>query len=253
VIRALCKYYFSGKRISTIDNPLINALNVNVFSKINSIYDNEIQTLVSNLNKDKSTLEISDLGAGSKKSNSNKRSVKSIVKNASINPKFGKLLSLIVSYYNCNTIIELGTSLGIGTSYLALNNDHANIYTIEGCENIHKRAQNNLKSLTNIKLYIGEFSKVLPSVLNRSGKPDFVYIDGNHTYKSTIDYFNNFLTNANTKAILVFDDIHWSNGMESAWQHIIASSSSRITIDLFRMGIVFLDPDLKKEHFVIKF
>jgi predicted O-methyltransferase YrrM len=253
VVKSFCKYYFLRQRLSSIDNLLVKELNANVFSKIGTINDFEIQKLVSSLKNDRSTIKISDFGAGSKRSKSNERSIKSIVKNASINPKFGKLLNLIISYYNCNTIIELGTSLGIGTSYLALSNNQSVIYTIEGCENISHRAQINLNSLTNIKFYVGEFSQILPQVFKCSGNADLVYIDGNHTHKATLDYFNYLLTKVNTKAILVFDDIHWSHGMELAWQDIITSSSSRITIDLFRMGIVFLDPDLKKEHFIIQF
>lgn len=253
MVKAFCKYYIESKRISGIDNPFIQELNLNVFSRLNTVNDSNIQQLVAELKKSKTTISVTDFGAGSKKTNSDFRSIGSIVKNASVSPKFGKLINLLVSYYDCKSIIELGTSLGVGTSYLALNNQLSNVFTIEGCPNISEIAQVNLNDFDNVSYFVGEFSNQFSNVLDQSGKADLVYIDGNHTQKATVDYFNYFLLNVNKKAILVFDDIHWSRGMELAWEEIKSSQSSRITIDLFRMGVVFLDPNLKKEHFVLRF
>ena len=253
MVKAFCKYYLSRKTAAAVSNKFVSDLNSHVLSKISEIRDEDIQSLVNKLKKDKALVEIEDFGAGSKKTTSNSRTVSSIVNSAAISPKYGKMLSLLCSHFNCQTIIELGTSLGIGSYYLSLGDPNSLIHTIEGCKNISDIAQKNLNKNTNVKCYVGEFSSKLEEVLLNSGKPDLVYIDGNHTQKATVDYYNFFIKNANSKAILVFDDIHWSSGMEMAWEQIIASSSSRITIDLFRMGIVFLDPNLKKEHFFLKF
>lgn len=253
VLKAFCKYSISKKVISSIDNAFIQDLHRNVFSALDLVDDASIQNLVKRLSKDESILHITDLGAGSKNNTSNSRSVSSIVKHASVSRKFGKLLSTLVDYFECKTIIELGTSLGIGTSYLALKEGRNRVFTIEGCENISNRAQLNLAAFTNVQYFVGDFSTQFASVLNESGPADLVYIDGNHTQKATLEYYEYFLNHVTSKAILIFDDIHWSEGMEKAWQEVVASSEARVTIDLFRMGIVFLDPALPKEHFILKF
>jgi predicted O-methyltransferase YrrM len=252
MIKSYLKYRFKSLTISKIRHPFIKELQSNIFSKLKSVNDGEIQSYVKYLKSNDNILNVLDLGAGSKNTNNSKRSIKSIAKNAGISQKFGQLLSLLIQEFECETVIELGTSLGIGSSYLALNKT-AQVFTVEGCPNISGFTQDNLKGYANLSFFVGEFSSQLNDVLKLSGKPDLVYIDGNHTYKGTIDYFNFFIKNANSNAILVFDDIHWSSGMEKAWTEIIQTNEVRLSLDLFRMGIVFLDKRIDKEHVVLSF
>src|SRR4029077_15378911 len=69
--------------------------------------------------KDQTILTIEDHGAGSSSSTSRVRSVSSIAKHAVKSKKYAQLLYRIAKYYHSNSIIELGTSLGITTSYLS--------------------------------------------------------------------------------------------------------------------------------------
>jgi len=252
MIKSYLKYYLKSRVISSVKHPFVNGLNDSVFSKLKTVDDIAIQTYVESLKTNKSVLSITDLGAGSKKTKANVRRISSIVKNAAVSQQFGRLLAVLVQEYNCETIIELGTSLGVGTSYLAAKSS-TTVYTIEGCPNISEFAQNELKQFSNINFFAGEFSSQLNAVLKLSGPPDLVYIDGNHTYKATIDYFNFFLKHAHAKTILVFDDIHWSSGMEKAWSEIIEAEEVSVSMDLFRMGIVFLDKSLTKNQFTLRF
>jgi predicted O-methyltransferase YrrM len=255
VIKAYLKYFFNRKKFSNIDDEFINELSLQVFNKIKLKKYHDIDDVYNTLKKNKSTIKISDFGAGSKKSNSDSRTISSIVKNAAIPTKFGLLLNELITYTNSKVVVELGTSLGIGTAYLAKNHPESRVYTIEGCSNIYKLARTNLSSLNldNITFFNGEFSAKLEEVIAFTGSVDFVYIDGNHTFEATSHYFNYFLENMSSKGVLIFDDIHWSKGMEKAWDVIIKSKRSRVTIDLFRIGIVFLDPSLEKEHYTLTF
>jgi len=58
---------------------------------------------------------------------------------------------------------------------------------------------------------------------------------------------------ANNNTIFIFDDIHWSDGMENAWKYIKANTRTTLTIDLFFVGIVFVKSELSKEDFTIRF
>ncbi len=199
---------------------------------------------------------IEDFGAGSAVLNRNKRSIKSIARNAAKSKKFGQLLFRLVKYYQPSTILELGTSLGITTSYLSLANPSSKIITMEGAREIAEIAKRNFRqlNLSNIELVKGNFDDTLPDVLNRTSTIDFAFIDGNHRQIPTENYFHLLLPHLHNDSLLVFDDIHWSKGMDQAWETIKRSPDVRCTIDLFFIGIVVFRKEFReKQHFTIRF
>lgn len=255
MIKYYLKYWLKSKSIEDIKDKDIVEFNHLIISQLHKIDDNKIKELVRTLKKDKTKIELTDFGAGSRLFKGNKRTIKSIIKSASTSGKYGQFLAQMVKGYQATNVIELGTSLGIGASYMGMFNPDAKIYSIEGCENLSQKADENIKKLglKNIHLFIGEFNKVLDDVIALSSKPKLVYIDGDHTYQSTLNYYNYFKNKSNKNTILIFDDIYWSRGMAKAWNEIINDKTSTLTIDFFRMGVVFLNQSIKKKHFRIKF
>jgi predicted O-methyltransferase YrrM len=215
-----------------------------------------VEELREKLLHDDTVLAIEDFGAGSSVSKSNQRTIASIAKNAAKPKKFGQLLYRLVQYYKPGQVLELGTSLGVTASYLASGNSDANILTFEGSKAIAESATNNFQSLglNNIELITGNFDETLSPTIKRFPSIDFAFIDGNHRYKPTINYFNQILTNTNNSSVLIFDDIHWSKEMEQAWEEIKTHSAVSCTIDLFFIGLVFFRSEIKeKQHFKIRF
>lgn len=205
---------------------------------------------------DKTIIQVDDFGAGSSITKSNRRTISSIAKNAAKSKKIGQLLFRIVKYYQPKHILELGTSLGITTSYLALANTNAKLITMEGADAVAKRANDNFKKLNieNIELITGNFDDTLESVIQKTASIDFVFIDGNHRQEPTERYFNILLKKINNDTILIFDDIHWSIEMEAAWHTIKNHPSVRCSIDLFFIGMVFFRQEFKeKQDFAIRF
>jgi len=202
-------------------------------------------------------IEITDFGSGANHKQYSHRfeRVASITRNSSVSSKYGRLLYRLVEYFRPETIIELGTSVGISTLYLALANPDAKIYTIEGCTTKSEQAATNFNALQvyNIELHIGRFDLVLPDLVRQTGKLDFAFIDGNHTYDATIANFEILMSVANNETVFVFDDIHWSAGMQKAWDEIADHERVTVSVDLFRFGIVFLRKELSKQKFVIRF
>lgn len=204
---------------------------------------------------DETKLKIEELGAGSSSGKTNLRSVASIARHAMKSKKWGQLLYRIVKYYQPKTIIELGASLGITTSYLSLANPGAKIFTLEGSPQIAAVAEQNFRALElkNIKLVEGNFDNTLPAVLYQVPTVDLVFIDGNHRKGPTENYFHWLLSKINNDTILIFDDIHWSREMEEAWEHIKSHLAVRCSIDLFFLGIVFFRQEFKaRQHFKIR-
>ena len=76
---------------------------------------------------------------------------------------------------------------------------------------------------------------------------------GNHQKHATIKYYEECLKYAENNTLFIFDDIYWSSGMEKAWEHIKKHTKTRVSIDLFFIGIIFIKKELSNEHFKIRF
>ena len=205
---------------------------------------------------DNTVLEVEDFGAGAAIGTKNKRTISSIAKNAAKPKRFGQLLFRMIKYYHPATVLELGTSLGITTTYLSLAKPDARLLTMEGSKEIAAVAKRIFKNLEirNIEIIEGNFDNTLSTIISQLSSLDFAFIDGNHRREPTIRYFQQLLTKADNDSILVFDDIHWSSEMEAAWEMIKNNTEVTCSIDLFFLGIVLFRKEFKeKRHFVIRF
>ena len=206
--------------------------------------------------QDKRVVDVEDLGAGSLAVPFRKKRVCDITRSFLKSKKFAQLLFRIVQYYKPHNIVELGTSLGITTAYIASANKNSEVFTLEGAKNIAAIAQENFKKLSvqNIKQVEGNFDDTLPGLLSQIQKIDLAYLDGNHRKGPTLYYFDQLINKSTQSTILIFDDIHWSKEMEEAWKEIQQHNDVTLTIDLFFIGLVFFKKDFKaKQHFTIRF
>jgi len=219
------------------------------------LYD-KIEQLRKELKSDNNCIEVEDYGAGSVVSKTKHRLIKEIATSALKPVKFGQLMFRMVNYYAPKTIIELGTSLGITTSYLASANSKALVTTMEGSTAIAQRAKINFEhlGLTNIDFVLGNFDETLEPTLQKITSVDFAFIDGNHRKEPTLHYFEQLMKYSHEYTILIFDDVHWSKEMEEAWEIIKTDEQVKLSIDLFFIGILFFRKDFKeKQHFTIRF
>ena len=253
-------YYYltaSNGKGHGIHSPLVFDFIKNVLTdKRNCTNGESIEAVRAFLKKDDTLIEVEDFGAGSGSIKSNLRSVKAIAASSLKPKKYARLLFRMVNYYRPENVIELGTSFGITTAYLASASVATNVFTCEGAKNIAGIAgQNFVKlGLQNITLLQGSFVDTLPDLLNSVKKLDFAFIDGNHRKVPTLQYFEQLLGIADEESILVFDDIHWSKEMEEAWTIIMKHPRVTVSIDLFFIGIIYLSKDVKvKQHFKIAY
>lgn len=225
-------------------------------SKNQPAYFLEIEHVRKTLMINDAIITIEDFGAGSRIFSGLERKISGIARTSLKPAKYSRLLHNIIAYYQPKTSIELGTSLGITTAYLAKANSSGKVITLEGSGAIAAIAKNNFAKLSieNIEIVQGNFNETLPQVLLKNPVIDFAFIDGNHSKKPTLDYFHALLPHTGSDTILVFDDIHWSEEMEGAWAEIQASTEVRLSIDLFFVGIVFFKKELlTKSDFTIRY
>lgn len=150
------------------------------------------------------------------------------------------------------TIVELGTSLGVTTAYMAAMDSRNRVVTFEGCEAVANIAKENWKALNinNIECSVGEID--VTKLDDGLGCIDVAFIDANHTYTDTRKYFDVLAGKVHEKSVIVVDDIHYGEEMEKAWKAICADERVTSTIDLYQMGLVFFDKHYWKRHYTMR-
>ncbi|SHM60484.1 O-methyltransferase [Flavobacterium chilense] len=254
-IQSYLKFLWNSKNEHGVHSPFVfNLLTKCFYDKKSkpeySILKNYRKSLIEN----NDFIEVIDFGAGSKVFKSNKRQISKIAKTAGISPKRAELLFRVTHYFKPDCILEIGTSLGLATSAMALGNTNAKVITLEGCPNTGNQCQLELQkfNLNNVESVISEFESFLVSENLQSATYNLIYFDGNHSKKATLAYFELLLPTINNDSVWIFDDIHWSPEMEEAWEIIKKHPKVKVTIDTFQWGFVFFRYEQEKEHFVIR-
>lgn len=199
-------------------------------------------------------IEVTDFGAGSHKMGTKRRKVKDIAKYSVSPPRQARFLFRLANHFKPNTILELGTSLGLSALYLSSARKNARIITLEGCPQTAQLAQTHLERFEakNIEIKTGPFEQTYIPALQALKSVDLLFIDGNHQEKATIEYFEKSLPFLHDQSIVVFDDIYWSEGMKKAWEKIKAHPKVTLSIDLYETGLVLFRQEQKsKEHFTL--
>lgn len=216
----------------------------------------EVEAIRTGLLEDRTSITVTDFGAGSAMINDHTRVVKRVAQTSLKSAKYAQLMFRIVQYFKPENIIELGTSFGVTTSYMANGYPQSKIYSLEGAPSIAAIARQvfERQGLRQIELIEGRFADTLPGLLQKLQHVDLAYVDGHHQYAPTIEYFHWLKEKAGPQTVFIFDDIHWSSGMEKAWKVICDDPAVTRSIDLFFIGLVFFDPSFKeKERFRIRF
>ena len=252
-IKSYLNFLLKSSNQHGVHSPFVYDLITNCFyDKNNYPAYQKIKEFRIDLTQNKDSIEIIDFGAGSRVFKSNQRKVTAIVKNAGIPFKRQKLLYRITNYFKPKTILELGTSLGLGTAAMAFTDYSNEITTVEGCHNTTEVSKLMFKKyqLKNIQLQNSTFDKFFkkqPSKLF-----DMVYIDGAHDKKSTLQNFEYLMNHIHNGSVLIFDDIYWSLEMTEAWNIIKEHPKVSVSIDTFYWGLVFFRKEQRKQHFSIR-
>ncbi|MBI9067443.1 MAG: class I SAM-dependent methyltransferase [Salinivirgaceae bacterium] len=258
IAKKYIKHWFTSRNSKGfgIHSPFLHHLVTEIIHDYTPFYCyDEIEFERNKLLTNNTTITVEDFGSGSRIFKSKQRIVKDIARISLKPKKHAQLLFRLINHFESKNILEIGTSFGISTSYLAKVSKASNVVTLEGCSKTAEIAQttfNNL-ALANISLVIGPFEKTLSAALKKLITIDFVFFDGNHSEQATLNYFEQCLPFINNKTLFVFDDIYLNEGMENVWKKIKKSEHVTATLDLFHMGIVIFRKELTKEHFKVHF
>jgi len=197
----------------------------------------------------KEMVDVLDLGAGSKVSNSRQRKISDIARSALSPTHKAQFLFRLSKHLQADHILELGTSLGLSALYMHKGCSTAKLTTVEGSPTIANLAQQYFNAeKAKIELIALPFDKALeaPSVMNN--RYDLIYIDGNHTEDATDRYVNKLYDILNDKGIIILDDLYWSKGMTNAWDKLSIDNRFAFSVDLFDYGLLSKNQDHKQHE-----
>ncbi|MFN4144648.1 MAG: O-methyltransferase [Runella sp.] len=259
-LHSLFGYFLTAQNQHGLHSPFVFDLYLNTIrSDERKAYFEVIEHIRKQLLHSKEQLQITDLGAGSKLNTSKIRKVSEIARYSQKSARLGRLFYRLIQRFDCQYIFDLGTSLGITTLYLAAANPAAHLFTFEGCPNTASEAKKNFEIWQkNYPTYplprqiVGNLDHTLPPQVAYVPRLDFVFFDANHRYEPTLRYFEQCLPKVHNDTLFVFDDIHWSEEMEAAWEQIKNHEAATVTIDLWSVGLVFFRKQQAKQHFVLR-
>ena len=203
-------------------------------------------------------LEVVDFGSQGKPEGLHvRRKVCDIAKWHLESAQIGQMLFRMIHFMGQNEkrpleILELGTSLGITTAYLAAADSRNRVVTLEGSGELLMVAQGVWKmlKLENIEWQEGNIDHTLYKRARE--RLDVVFVDANHTYDATIRYVDFLLPKLSNNGMIVVDDIHYSKEMERAWETLKNDDRVTTTMDVCHAGILFVNRCFLKRHYKIR-
>jgi predicted O-methyltransferase YrrM len=252
-ILAWINYQINARGAHLLHSPFV----FNLYTKVIKADDTtgEPEKFRTKLLQSKQVISLTPLGAGSKTLKGEQIMLRSITNTSLLPARYAGLLYRLVKHFKPAQILEMGTSAGVTTLYLSLANERGVVHTIEGNTDMVAVADDlfSRSGRKNIRLHTGLFSDCLPEVIREMNGPDFIFIDGDHRKEPLLNYFRQLLPHVHEETVVVIDDIHWSREMDQAWQQIKQMPEVTVTIDLFRMGLVFFKKNQAKQHFTLRY
>ena len=148
-------------------------------------------------------------------------------------------------------ILEIGTNLGVSGQYFIKGLEgkkDTKFTTIEGvkglCE-IAERQFGRLSTREGYEVIHGLYDQALKQIVRKDSTFDLIFLDGNHQYQATLNYFEWLKNKLTRRAVVIFDDIHWSPGMQKAWREASTQQGVVFSIDFFKLGVVVFDTKRK--------
>jgi predicted O-methyltransferase YrrM len=247
------KYAYNSKSKFKIHSPFVFTFIINVLENRKKDYMHFPKQLLSHYKALKIKVSVSgNAGEGSKSLSKKQIPAIRFIGKVGLPAKYGKVLNGLIEENKIEHVIELGTSLGRSTSFLVSGN-RVKVTTVEANKemlDISKEAFNHLGQSGFVTFVHARFDEVFGELCKNDLSNTLIFIDGDHGKDAVLNLFKTCLPYTKPSTILVFDDIYWSPGMTEAWCDIEQHDEVKLSLDIYRMGIVFFRKATKaKEHF----
>lgn len=254
-VRRRLRFFWKARTRYDIHSPLVAGLVEAVLEDRRNYYAFfDIELARNKWLADDTMILLPKLGAGSTVSDASQRRAGDILRSTAVSPETGRRLFRLARWLRPSTILELGASMGISTAYLAAADSRTPLLSIEGNRAVAQKAQDHLHELGwhQVELIFGLFDEELPAALARLNRLGLLFIDGDHRREAVMKHVRTCLNHRHNDSVFVIADIHWSEGMEEAWNELCALPEVTLSVDFFHFGVLFFKKEIiEKQHFVI--
>ena len=236
------------KKISSLGNETLDAIVKSISMVVNNDFTNEDEQKFrrqreygDRLSNDTSMISYAIFG------NNNEKTVSEVYSKAASPQVWCKLFYSLIKNLRIKYCLEIGTNLGVSGGYILEAMDYGEEYkfiTLEGVPKMCEISSNHFSEIvenSNFEVIQGLYENTFQKVIDNDYNYDLIFIDGNHQKDPTIHYFNELKSKLADKAVIIFDDINWSNGMKEAWQIISEDPIVNYSIDFYKLGIVVIE------------
>ena len=165
---------------------------------------------------------------------------------------YGALLFRLINFFKCSTVLQIGSSTGVMSLYLALPlRNSCDCYALEKrtglLDSARMFAENH--SLKNLHWLEGDYEENLFRLKREVTFFDFIFINTTGDSERTREALRLAGTFVCPDTVMVIDNIQRDKSMKKLWQELKNRGDVGLTIDLLSLGLVFFNTRLHKQHY----
>jgi len=151
-----------------------------------------------------------------------------LVKKISSSRRAQTIVHQLAVTFKPSRVLELGSAFGSATMAMASGLAAVASVRLDGIELDPWRAgiaDTNVKSVLGDRgaVHAGSIGEVLPGLVREGGKAGLVFVDAVHRLEETWAYHLCMLDSVHSGAVVVYDDVDWSQDMTRCWREIVAT------------------------------
>jgi predicted O-methyltransferase YrrM len=164
---------------------------------------------------------------------------------------YGALLFRLAGYFDCRSVLQIRGYTGIMSLYLASASRKCECYVLENDIPMTSAAKRyaDLHKIDNLHFMEGNYTETLNKLKDTVDKFDFIFINYQGDADKTLEVISLVRSFIAEKTILVIDSISSNNQMKTLWHNVKHNDATKVTVDLFAVGIVFFMKKLNKQHY----
>lgn len=161
-----------------------------------------------------------------------------LARRVSVQKRWGMFLHLCAEAVGAQTILEMGTCVGISGAYLASASSRPRLVTLDVAEDLVPLARQTLSEVTDRAVIVtGLFADTLGQA-SANLSIDLAYVDGHHDGEATAAYVETLVPRVEEEGLIVLDDIRLYSEMWETWSALTASLHFSAAIDVGRFGLL---------------
>lgn len=169
--------------------------------------------------------------------------------------KEARLLNRMVRYLNCRQILQLGGPSGYKTAALSLMNS-VNILNVLPNRDALDVSQRFIQILGQgpVRLVASNLEAKLQALASKEQPESFdlVFMDAGIKHTQILQLVDLLLPLVHNDTVVVVEGIHRSPEMQKIWNDLCRKTQVRVSIDIFRWGLIFFRKQQAKEHFIVR-